>query len=120
MNTPAYISPHIDQHGERTFTTLQKGLPLMDSHAPEYAAAVAGMNDTYGRPLTPPRTIMRRGRLVDTHAVGDYVGFRDELGNERQGYVLEASDDDTYMIRCHLAGGGQEIVAAHIDSFLPF
>lgn len=93
---------------------------MTDAHSAEYAAAVAGMADTYGCSFTPPRTILRAGRLVDTHAVGDFVGFRDELGNERCGYVIEAHEDDSYLIRCHVTGGGQEVIAAHIDAFLPF
>ena len=93
---------------------------IADPHAAEYAAATAAMNDFYGRPLTPPTTTMRAGRLHDTHAVGDYVEFTDELGEPRRGYVIEAQDGDTYLIRCHLIGGGQEVIAAHIDSFRPF
>ena len=93
---------------------------IADPHAAEYAAAAAAMNDFYGRPLTPPTTTMRAGRLVDTHAVGDYVEFVDELGEPRRGYVIETHDDDTYLVRCHLIGGGQEVIAAHIDSFRPF
>ena len=93
---------------------------ICDPHAAEYAAAAAAMNDFYGRPLTPPTTTMRDGTLVDTHAVGDYVEFVDELGQPRRGYVIEAQEGDTYLIRCHLTGGGQEVVAANIDSFRPF
>lgn len=93
---------------------------MTDAHSAEYAVAVAGMADHYGRSFTPSKTILRDGRLVDTYAVGDFVGFRDEFGNERCGYVIEAHEDDRYLIRCHVTGGGQEIVAAHIDSFLPF
>jgi hypothetical protein len=37
----------------------------MDAHANEYAGAVAGMNETYGRPARP-----------DEHAVGDHISFR--------------------------------------------
>lgn len=92
----------------------------MDAHAREYAAAAAAMNEFYGRSLTPPTTVMRAGKIIDTHAVGDYCEFVDELGNARRGYVIEANDDDTYLLRCHLTGGGQEIVAAHIDAFRPF
>ncbi len=93
---------------------------ICDPHAAEYAAAAAAMNDFYGRPLTPPTTTMRAGRLIDTHAIGDYVEFVDELGEPRRGYVIEAHDDDTYLVRCHLVGGGQEVIAAHIDAFRPF
>ena len=91
-----------------------------DPHHNEYLAAAAAMSDFYGRRLTPPTTTMRDGSLVDTHAVGDYVEFCDELGQPRRGYVIEAQDGDTYLIRCHLIGGGQEMVAAHIASFRPF
>ena len=37
----------------------------MDSHAAEYAGAIAGMTETYGSP-----------RHADTFAIGDYVTFR--------------------------------------------
>lgn len=92
----------------------------MDAHENEYIGAVAGMQGTYGRRLTPPVTVMRDGRLIDTHAVGDYVEFVDEHGDPRRGYVITAHDDDTYIIRCHLVGGGQQTFAAHIDAFRPF
>ncbi len=93
---------------------------ICDPHAAEYAAAAAAMNDFYGRPLTPPTTTMRAGRLIDTHAVGDFVEFTDEHGEPRRGYVVEAQDGDFYLVRCHLIGGGQEVIAAHIDAFRPF
>jgi len=93
---------------------------IADPHHNEYLAAAAAMADFYGRPLTPPTTTMRDGTLVDTHAVGDYVEFVDELGQPRRGYVIDAQEGDTYLIRCHLTGGGQEVVAANIDSFRPF
>ena len=93
---------------------------ICDPHAAEYAAAAAAMNDFYGRPLTPPTTTMRAGRIIDTHAVGDYVEFCDELGEPRRGYVIEAQDGDFYLVRCHLIGGGQAVIAAHIDAFRPF
>jgi hypothetical protein len=44
----------------------------MDAHAHEYAAAVAGMQETYGRPARP-----------DEHAVGDYLTFRLSEWDER-------------------------------------
>ncbi|NBW22161.1 MAG: hypothetical protein EBR82_80840 [Caulobacteraceae bacterium] len=93
---------------------------IADPHHNEYLAAAGAMQDFYGRPLTPPTTTMRDGTLVDTHAVGDYVEFVDELGQPRRGYVIEAQEGDTYLIRCHLTGGGQEVVAANIDRFRPF
>ena len=37
----------------------------MDAHANEYAAAVDGMTETYGKP-----------RSVDDHAIGDSVTYR--------------------------------------------
>jgi hypothetical protein len=93
---------------------------ICDPHSNEYAAAAAAMREFYGQPLTPPITKMRDGVVVDTHAVGDHVEFVNELGEPRRGYVIEAQEGDTYLIRCHLTGGGQEVVAAHIDSFRPF
>jgi hypothetical protein len=37
----------------------------MDSHAAEYAGAIAGMTETYGT-----------RRAADTYAIGDHVNFR--------------------------------------------
>lgn len=37
----------------------------MDSHAAEYAGAIAGMTETYGT-----------RRAADTFAIGDYISFR--------------------------------------------
>ena len=37
----------------------------MDSHAAEYAGAIAGMTETYGI-----------SRAVDTFAIGDHINFR--------------------------------------------
>lgn len=93
---------------------------IADPHHNEYLAAAAGMRDVYGARLTPPTTRLRDGRLCDSHAVGDFVEFVDEHGQPRRGYVIEAQDGDFYLIRCHLVGGGQEVIAAHIDSFRPF
>ena len=93
---------------------------ICDPHANEYAAAAAAMEAFYGRPLTPPGTVMRGGQVVETHAVGDYVEFVNELGDPQRGYVIEAQEGDTYLVRCHMAGGGQAVIAAHINSFRPF
>ena len=46
----------------------------MDAHENEYAGAVAGMNETYGRP---------RSARPDEHAVGDYLTFRLSAWDER-------------------------------------
>jgi hypothetical protein len=91
-----------------------------DPHHNEYLAAAEATAVFYGRPLTPPTAVMRAGRVIDTHAVGDYVEFCDEHGEPRRGYVIECQSGDCYLVRCHLVGGGQEVLAAHIDSFRPF
>lgn len=92
----------------------------MDSHHAEYAAAAAAIGDFYGRSLTPPTAVMRDGVVTDTHAVGDYVEFVDADGEPRRGYVIQALDGDVYHVRCHLIGGGQRVLEAHIDQFRPF
>lgn len=91
-----------------------------DPHAAEYSAAVAAMNEFYGVRLTPPTTVMRNGCRIDTHAIGDHVEFIDANGEPRRGYVIEALDGDVYHVRCHLTGGGQQVIEAHIDQFRPF
>lgn len=91
-----------------------------DHHAAEYSAAVAAMNEFYGVRLTPPTTIVRDGIVTDTHAIGDYVEFVTHDGEPRRGYVIEALDGDVYHVRCHLTGGGQQVLEAHIDQFRPF
>lgn len=56
----------------------------MDAHMNEYAAAVAGMHDTYGKPRTLP-------------AVGDFVsGFT--AGKRWSGHVEWYSDDDSTVV----------------------
>ena len=93
---------------------------MADAHHAEAAAAARAMTEFYGRPLTWPTTVLREGKLIDTHAVGDYVEFVAADGEPRRGYVVEANADDTYLVRCHLVGGGQEVIATHIDDFRPF
>ena len=93
---------------------------IADPHHNEYLAASVAMQEIYGRPLTPPGTIMRDGQLIETHAVGDHVEFVNAYGDPQRGYVIEAREGDTYLVRCHMAGGGQEVIAANIDSFRPF
>lgn len=93
---------------------------ICDPHHAEYTAAAAAMAEIYGRPVTQPKAVIRCGRVIDTYAVGDYVEFVDELGEPRRGYVIEVSDDDVYLVRCHIVGGGQRVIATHIDSIRPF
>ena len=56
----------------------------MDAHNAEYAAAVAGMQDTYGTPKTLP-------------AVGDFVSGI-TAGKRWSGHVEWYSDDGTTMV----------------------
>lgn len=81
----------------------------MDAHEREGDAAVAGMIETYGPRFSPPRPKLRGDRVVDTWAAGDYVAFRTDDGQHRQGYVLECLDDSgygVYHVRSHRPGGG--------------
>lgn len=93
---------------------------MADAHHAEATAAVAAMTEFYGRSLTWPKTILRDGKLVDTYAIGDYVEFVAENGDSRRGYVIQVNDGDVYLVRCHVPGGAQEVIAAHIDDFRPF
>jgi hypothetical protein len=81
----------------------------MDAHAREYAGAVAGWQETYGPRFTPPKPVIRQGNVVDTWAAGDYVAFRTDDGQSRQGYVVECLDDSgygIYHVKSHKPGGG--------------
>lgn len=85
----------------------------------EAAGAVAGMQETYGtRRFSPPRPVVRDGRVVDTWAVGDYVAFTTDAGEHRQGYVVECLDESgfgIYHVKSHRLGGGVDHVS--VDGF---
>lgn len=91
----------------------------MDAHAREASGAVAGMTETYGtRRFSPPRPVIRDGRVVDTWAVGDYVAFTMDGGEHRQGYVVECVDESgygIYHIKSHRVGGGVDHLS--VDGF---
>lgn len=81
----------------------------MDAHAREYAGAVAGMQETYGPKFSPSKPVLRQGNVVDTWSAGDYVSFRTDDGQHRQGYVIECLDDSgygIYHVKSHRPGGG--------------
>lgn len=81
----------------------------MDPHEREGDAAVAGMIETYGPRFSPPRPVIREGRVVDTWADGDYVPFFTKDGTYRQGYIIAVVDEDgdgMYRIKSHRIGGG--------------
>lgn len=81
----------------------------MDAHEREYAGAVAGFQETSGRRFSPPKPVLRNGYVVDTWAEGDYIGFRTDDGEHRQGYVVECLDDSgygIYHVKSHRVGGG--------------
>ena len=82
----------------------------MDAHFREGNAAVAAMRETYGPRFSPPKPVIRDGRVVDTWVAGDYVSFTTDDGDHRQGYVVEVLDDTrfgTYHVKSHRVGGGE-------------
>ena len=82
----------------------------MDAHAREYAGAVAGMAETYGPRFSRSKPVLRHGNVVDTWATGDYVSFRTDDGEHRQGYVVEVLEDSgygIYHVKSHRVGGGE-------------
>ena len=81
----------------------------MDAGEREYAGAVAGMQEVYGPRFSKSKQVLRDGRVVDTWAAGDYVAFRTDDGEHRQGYVVECLEEigyGTYHIKSHRVGGG--------------
>jgi hypothetical protein len=81
----------------------------MDAHAREYAAAAAGMRDTYG--------FQRQ-----THAVGDSIWVRLPIAQNThvKVVVVEVLDDDLYHVTRHIPGGGREHYAVTPDEIMPF
>lgn len=83
----------------------------MDAHAREYAGAVAGMAETYGGVrFSRSKPVLRHGNVVDTWSAGDYVSFRTDDGQHRQGYVVEVLEDSgygIYHVKSHRVGGGE-------------
>jgi hypothetical protein len=83
----------------------------MDAHAREYAAAVEGMNETYGTPSLG-RGVIHKGRLVTTFATGDLVTATIPDGTTRQVCVIEVLTDDgedsQYHVACHIPGKGRQ------------
>lgn len=91
----------------------------MDAHFREGNAAVAAMQETYGGiRFSPPKPVIRDGRVVDTWAVGDYVSFTTDDREHRRGYIVEVIDDTgygIYHIKSHRVGGGQDDLS--VDGF---
>lgn len=80
-----------------------------DPHSREYAAAVTGMQDTYGTPRT-------------THAVGDSVWIR-LPGTENthvKVVVVEVLDDDLYHVVRHVPGCDRQHYAVTDAEIMPF
>jgi len=80
----------------------------------EYAAAVAGMRETYGG-----RTELREGQPVTTYAVGDRIAWL-EGGQTIRGVVVEVLNDDTYHVRRHVPDQGNAHYAVTADQAVPF
>ena len=88
--------------------------------AEAHAAGVA-MAELYGSVAQPIRTKLVHGSLVSVYAVGDYCGIVDDAGNHRRGHVIERDDEhDTYLLRCHVTGGGSVVISAHVSQFAPW
>jgi len=80
----------------------------MDAHANEAAAAVAGMNKTYGGGTAAGTWDGHRRRW----SVGDNVLFYHD-GYVCRGHVMavyEGVERDRYAVRRHVVGGGSEVV----------
>lgn len=78
----------------------------MDAHEAEGLAAVRGMQDTYGTATGEWRDGRHRWQL------NDYVLFYYN-GDLRRGQILafeQQPERDTYTIRSHKVGGGNEVV----------
>ena len=86
----------------------------MDAHENEYAAAVTGMNETYGG-----RPEIRDGRLVTTYAVGDRIAWL-ERGQTLKGVVVEVLDQGTYHVRSHVPDKGNVHYAVTAEQTVPF
>jgi hypothetical protein len=83
----------------------------MDAGDREYAGAVAGMQEVYGKRMSQSRGVLRNGRVVPTWSAGDYITWTDDQGEIRQGYVIEVLCEDrdgTYHVKEHKRGGGTE------------
>lgn len=78
----------------------------MDAHEPEALAAVQGIKDIYGTATGQWRNGRHRWEI------DDYVLFY-YGGDLRRGQIIgytQEVDRDTYMIRSHIVGGGNEVV----------
>jgi len=82
-----------------------------DPHQNEYFAAVAGMEETYGK-RSLGRGAIHNGRLVTVFGVGDWVTARLPDGTERLVCVIEVLTDDgedsEYHVACHVPGRGRQ------------
>lgn len=84
---------------------------ISDPHHNEYLAAVAGMDETYGkRSLGHGRIV--NGKLVTLFAAGDWVTAKLPDGSERLVCVIETLTDDgedsEYHVACHIPGNGRQ------------
>jgi hypothetical protein len=87
----------------------------MDSHEREYAAAIAGMTETYGSPAQPLGAHWVDDRLVNVYAVGEVVTFDATDGSRHMGIIREA-EADHYIVACD--DGRRRMV--HADAIYPF
>jgi hypothetical protein len=87
----------------------------MDPHEREYAAAIAGMAETYGSPAQPLGAHWVDDRLVNVYAVGEVVTFDAADGSRHIGHIREAAGD-LYIVACE--DGRRRMV--HADAIYPF
>lgn len=81
----------------------------MDAHERDYAGAVSGWQDTYGKPK-------------QTHAVGDSIWIRlpHTENSHAKVVVVEVLDDDLYHVARHVPGRDREHFAVTSDEIMPF
>ena len=81
----------------------------------EAAAAVAHIHEQTPRPISAGAHYVA-GRLVAIYAVGDAVMYRAQDGVSRMGRIVEAANDDLYLIASD--DGHRRVV--HADAIYPF
>jgi translation initiation factor IF-1 len=89
----------------------------------EAAAAIKGMQETYGSPSLGTTKLVGT-QYVTTWAVGDWAAVRCPDGVVRQGHVIEmltdAGADSEYHVACHVPGRGRQHYAIKAKDFTIF
>ena len=82
----------------------------------EAAAAAGYLHEQTISPAPRPGAHYVAGRLVAIYAVGDAVMYRAQDGVSRMGRIVEAANDDLYLIASD--DGHRRVV--HADAIYPF